>query len=217
MNRFHSISTELKTSNTALVAVSKTRSNEDILALYNQGQRKFGENKVQELDRKYHSLPQDIEWHLIGHLQTNKVKTIAPYISLIHSVDTLKLLFEINKEAEKNERTIPVLIQIHIAQEESKFGADEKELIEILEYYTAENSVLKNIEIAGLMGMATNTDDESQIRKEFEKLKSMFQFVRETYLLHKKNFTELSMGMSNDYKIAVECGSTMVRIGSLLF
>lgn len=211
------IRSELEKSGTKLVAVSKTKSAEQILALYHQGQRIFGENKVQELVEKYELLPKDIEWHLIGHLQSNKVKYIAPMVSMIHSVDTLKLLFEINKEAKKNNRILKVLIQMHIAQEETKFGADEKELIEMLEYYCAENSSLQNIEIVGLMGMATNTNDERLILKEFQCLKNTFDSVKKTYLLDKRNFTELSMGMSSDYKIAIQAGSTMVRIGSLIF
>jgi pyridoxal phosphate enzyme (YggS family) len=162
-------------------------------------------------------LPKDIEWHLIGHLQSNKVKYIAPIVSMIHSVDSLKLLFEINKEAKKNNRILKVLIQMHIAQEETKFGADEKELIEMLEYYCVENSSLQNIEVVGLMGMATNTNDQQLILKEFQFLKNTFDSVKNTYLLHKSNFTELSMGMSSDYKIAIQAGSTMVRIGSLIF
>lgn len=217
MENYMAIRSELEKSGTKLVAVSKTKSAEQILALYHQGQRIFGENKVQELVEKYELLPKDIEWHLIGHLQSNKVKYIAPMVSMIHSVDTLKLLFEINKEAKKNNRILKVLIQMHIAQEETKFGADEKELIEMLEYYCAENSSLQNIEIVGLMGMATNTNDERLILKEFQCLKNTFDSVKKTYLLDKRNFTELSMGMSSDYKIAIQAGSTMVRIGSLIF
>lgn len=217
MNSYQKIIEELRESNTKLVAVSKTKSKEEILLLYEQGQRIFGENKVQELCEKYEQLPKDIEWHLIGHLQTNKVKFIAHFVKLIHSVDSLKLLFEINKEARKNNRTIPVLIQVHIAQEESKFGVNKKELVEIMEYYTVENSSLQNIEIVGLMGMATNTEDATVIKNEFLELKKTFQFIQESYLIHKNNFTEISMGMSSDYAIAIACGSTMVRIGSLLF
>lgn len=217
MSPYHSICNELEASNTKLVVVSKNRQINQIMKIYDYGHRLFGENKVQDLIEKYNQFPKDIEWHMIGHLQSNKVKLIAPFISMIHSVDSLKLLFEINKEAKKNNRIISVLIQMHIAQEETKYGADEKELIEILEYYTNENSSLKNIEIIGLMGMASNTDDVSQIQQEFQQLKNIFNSIKKTYLLHKNNFTELSMGMSSDYKIAIKEGSTMVRIGSLLF
>lgn len=217
MNPYKLISAELKKNNVTLVAVSKTKSIEEINALYEQGQRIFGENKVQELIEKQSLLPKDIEWHLIGHLQSNKVKYIAPFIAMIHSVDSLKLLFEINKEAQKNNRIIQVLIQIHIAQESTKFGADEKELIEILEYYCAENSSLQFIEIVGLMGMASNTDDATQVSNEFLHLKSLFNTVKKSYLLNKHSFNQLSMGMSSDYTLAIQAGSTMVRIGSLLF
>lgn len=217
MNNYQTIVDELKKTNTRLLAVSKTKPISEILKLYQEGQRLFGENKVQELVEKYPLLPKDIEWHLIGHLQTNKVKYIAPFIACIHSVDSLKLLFEINKEAQKNNRIIPVFIQVHIAQDQTKYGVVEIPLFEILEYYTADNSGLKNIEIIGLMGMATLTEDEEQIEKEFKKLKSLFNHVKETYLFHKENFKELSMGMSSDYPIAIRCGSTIVRIGSLLF
>lgn len=203
--------------NTKLIAVSKTKPIEDIMALYNEGQRMFGENKVQELVDKYEALPKDIEWHLIGHLQTNKVKYVAPFVIMIHAVDSLKLLFEIEKQAEKCNRVIQVLLQMHIAQEETKFGLDTKELIEILEYYTHQPTSLSHIKIVGLMGMATNTDDESVVRKEFQDLKNKFQYAQQTYLLGDPAFTELSMGMSSDYKIALQEGSTMVRIGSLLF
>lgn len=217
MNPYELISAELKKNNVTLVAVSKTKPIEEIKGLYDQGQRIFGENKVQELIEKQSLLPKDIEWHLIGHLQSNKVKYIAPFIAMIHSVDSLKLLFEINKEAQKNNRIIQVLIQIHIAQESTKFGADEKELIEILEYYCAENSSLQFIEIVGLMGMASNTDDATQVSNEFLHLKSLFNTVKKSYLLNKHSFNQLSMGMSSDYTLAIQAGSTMVRIGSLLF
>jgi pyridoxal phosphate enzyme (YggS family) len=217
MNPYELISAELKKNNVTLVAVSKTKPIEEIKGLYDQGQRIFGENKVQELIEKQSLLPKDIEWHLIGHLQSNKVKYIAPFIAMIHSVDSLKLLFEINKEAQKNNRIIQVLIQIHIAQESTKFGADEKELIEILEYYCVENSSLQFIEIVGLMGMASNTDDATQVSNEFLHLKSLFNTVKKSYLLNKHTFNQLSMGMSSDYTLAIQAGSTMVRIGSLLF
>jgi len=215
MSVYKSILTEL--GNTKLIAVSKTKPVETILSLYNEGQRRFGENKVQELLEKYETLPKDIEWHLIGHLQTNKVKYIAPFVTMIHAVDSLKLLFEIEKQGASCNRTIPVLLQMHIAKEDTKFGLDTKELIEILEYYTTNPDLLKHIRIAGLMGMATNTDDNDLIREEFKSLKNKFLYAKQSYLLGYTDFTELSMGMSSDYKIAIEEGSTMVRIGSLLF
>lgn len=203
--------------NTKLIGVSKTKSVDAILSLYHEGLKTFGENKVQELCEKYEALPKDIEWHLIGHLQTNKVKYIAPFVYMIHSVDSLKLLDEIEKQASKCNRIIKVLLQMHIASEETKFGLNTKELIEILEYYTANPNTYSHIQIVGVMGMATNTDNEENIRKEFQQLKSIFQYAKETYLFGDKNFNEISMGMSSDYKIAVDEGSTMVRIGSLLF
>lgn len=215
MSIYQSIISELGTCK--LIAVSKTKPIDDIIALYNQGQRRFGENKVQELVDKYEALPKDIEWHLIGHLQTNKVKYVAPFVSMIHAVDSLKLLFEIEKQAEKCNCKIDILLQMHIAQEETKFGLDTKELIEILEYYTSNSTQLSHVRIVGLMGMATNTDDENQIRKEFQDLKNKFLYAKQSYLVGDSNFTELSMGMSSDYLIAKEEGSTMVRIGSKLF
>nr|MBP6316195.1 YggS family pyridoxal phosphate-dependent enzyme [Chitinophagaceae bacterium] len=217
MGNYEIILSELEQTHTRLIAVSKTKSVAQILELYQKGQRAFGENKVQELLEKYEQLPKDIEWHLIGHLQSNKVKYIIPFVHLIHSVDSLKLLFEINKEATKNQKVQQVLIQIHLGNEETKFGVDEKELIEILEYYCAENGSLQNVAIVGLMGMATNTDDEEIIRTEFLYLRNLFRSTKNTYLLHKTNFVEISMGMSSDYKIALEAGSTLIRVGSLLF
>ncbi len=201
---------------TKLIAVSKTKTIAQIEELYNQGQRMFGENKVQELIQKHQALPSDIEWHLIGHLQTNKVKQILPYVHLIHSVDSLKLLQEIQKEAEKINKTCNVLLQLYIASEETKFGLSKKEAIEIMEYYTCENSFLKNITICGVMGMASNTTDTTLIKKEFSSLQNMFTFLKNSYLPMDKNFKEISMGMSSDYTIAIAEGSTMVRIGSLL-
>ena len=199
-----------------LVAVSKTKPKEQLIELYHQGQRDFGQNKVQELVEKFESLPKDIHWHMIGHLQTNKVKYIAPFVYLIHSIDSLKLLKEVQKQAAKSQRTIAVLLQMHIAEEESKFGLDKRELVEILDYYTAENLPFQNIQICGLMGMATFTEDEAQVRKEFRQLKEIFIFCKESYLLG-DTFCEISMGMSGDYQLALEEGSTMVRIGSMLF
>ena len=222
---YHQISKELKEKNVTLVAVSKTKSVEEILELYNLGQRDFGENYVQELTEKYQQLPKDIHWHFIGHLQSNKVKLIAPFVHLIHSVDSEKLLKEINKEAKKKERIIDCLLQVHIAKEETKFGLDENESQQIIKALnlasnTTEEKSFKNISIKGLMGMASFTDDEKIVRKEFHSLKTLFdQFTihHSPLTTHHSPFTILSMGMSADYKIAIEEGSNMVRIGSLLF
>lgn len=194
-----------------LVAVSKTKPNEAILEAYQAGQRIFGENKVQELTEKHESLPKDIEWHMIGHLQSNKVKYIAPFVSLIHGVDSFKLLKEINKRAAQNERVINCLLQIHIAEEDTKFGFDEKEVIELIKSEAFQH--LKNIKVVGLMGMATFTDDENQIRKEFKSLKNLFDKLQ----ISNHQFQILSMGMSGDYQIAIEEGSTMIRVGSSIF
>lgn len=194
-----------------LVAVSKTKPNEAILEAYQTGQRIFGENKVQELTEKHESLPKDIEWHMIGHLQSNKVKYIAPFVSLIHGVDSFKLLKEINKRAAQNERVINCLLQIHIAEEDTKFGFDEKEVVELIKSEAFQH--LKNIKVVGLMGMATFTDDENQIRKEFKSLKKLFDKLQ----ISNHQFQILSMGMSGDYQIAIEEGSTMIRVGSSIF
>lgn len=198
-----------------LVAVSKTKTVEDIQAIYNCGQKVFGENKVQELTSKYELLPKDIEWHLIGHLQTNKVKYIAPFVSLIHAVDSLKLLQEINKQAQKCNRVINCLLQIYIAKEESKFGLDFEETISLLN--SNDIKLMQNIKIIGLMGMATNTENTSTIRDEFTSLSHFYQKVKQEIKLSQCNFTTLSMGMSGDYQIAIACGSNMVRIGSSIF
>jgi len=197
-----------------LVAVSKTKPVADLMEAYNAGQRVFGENYVQELVEKHEALPKDIQWHFIGHLQSRKVKLIAPFVNLIHGVDSLKLLYEINKEALKNNRVIDCLLQIFIAEEESKFGLDEKELTEILSSEEFKN--LKNIRIIGLMGMATFTENHNQIKKEFQNLKTIFDKVSK---LKTENcqLNTISMGMSGDYQLAIECGSTMVRIGSSIF
>jgi hypothetical protein len=198
-----------------LVAVSKTKPVEDILSIYQCGQKVFGENKVQELCSKFESMPKDIEWHLIGHLQTNKVKYIAPFVSLIHAVDSLKLLQEINKQAQKHNRVINCLLQIYIAKEESKFGLDFDEAISIL--HSQEFVALEHINIVGLMGMATNTDDQSIVKKEFTQLEKFYQELKKDNTIAHCNFSILSMGMSNDYALAIECGSNMVRIGSSIF
>lgn len=200
-----------------LVAVSKTKPVADILALYELGQRDFGENYVQELVEKATTLPSDIHWHFIGHLQRNKVKYIAPFVHLIHGVDSFPLLVEINKQAAKNDRVIDVLMQMHIADEETKFGMDERDIIEFLQYYDAQRSGLEHVRIRGLMGMATATDDEAKIQSEFERLYHFFMNLKKSEFLAKTYFDTCSMGMSSDYQIALEAGSTMLRIGSLLF
>ena len=202
-------------SHVTLVAVSKTKPVSDLMEAYQAGQRIFGENKIQEMTEKWEQMPKDIQWHMIGHVQTNKVKYMAPFVSLIHGVDSLKLLQEINKQAQKNNRIIDCLLQIYIAEEETKFGLNETELEEILHLAQNENS-LQNIRIIGLMGMASFSEDQNQIKKEFLELKSLFD-------KHKAVKTEnchlqtLSMGMSGDYQLAIDCGSTMVRIGSSIF
>lgn len=198
-----------------LVAVSKTHPIESILEAYNAGHKIFGENKVQELVQKYEQLPKDIEWHMIGHLQTNKVKFIAPFVSLIHSVDSLKLLKEINKEAIKNNRTINVLLEIFIANEETKFGLDQEEALEILS--SDEFKTLNNINVSGIMGMATYTDNINIIKSEFEKLYDIFTLLKTKYFSKNHEFKDVSMGMSSDFKIAIDSGSTIIRIGSIIF
>lgn len=198
-----------------LVAVSKTKPVEDIEEAYAAGQRIFGENQVQELVEKYEKLPKDIHWHLIGHLQTNKVKYIAPFISLIESVDSLKLLQEINKQAAKNERVINCLLQVYIADEDTKFGLGYDELIELLR--SDEYRDMQNVRIIGLMGIATNTDNEKQIKDEFYELKILFDGIKASFFRKDAFFTEVSMGMSSDYRLAIEQGSTMVRVGSTIF
>jgi pyridoxal phosphate enzyme (YggS family) len=196
-----------------LVAVTKTRSIEELQELYKCGQKVFGENRVQELLLKHENLPNDIQWHLIGHLQTNKVKYIVPFVALIHSVDSEKLLAEINKQAQKINKKIAVLLQVFIAKEETKFGWDEQELTEFLVNKKYKN--YPNIDIVGLMGMATNTDNVEQVKKEFLYLKSIFNKAEKE--IENSNFKIISMGMSNDYKLAIECGSNMIRVGSAMF
>jgi len=198
-----------------LLAVSKTKPPEDIQQAYDAGQRIFGENQVQELVDKYEILPKDIQWHLIGHLQSNKVKYIAPFISLIQSIDSLKLLQEINKHALKNGRIIDCLLQIYIADEETKFGLGFDDAIELLR--SGEFAELKNIKIRGLMGIATNTDKEQQVKDEYYELKTFFDGIKASFFRKDKTFNVLSMGMSSDYKIAIEQGSNMVRLGSTIF
>jgi pyridoxal phosphate enzyme (YggS family) len=214
---YQEISGELQAKQVTLVAVSKTKPIEDIQALYDLGQRDFGENYVQELGEKQLLLPNDIRWHFIGHLQSNKVKYIAPFVHLIHGVDSYKLLLEIDKQARKFDRGIHCLLQIHVAQEETKFGFNELELMEAMDAihkYKLHNE-LKNVEVTGLMGMASLTEDQDQIRKEFKYLKLLFDHCAGLPWLNQFNI--LSMGMSSDYQLAIEEGSTLVRIGSLLF
>ena len=215
LSAYNKIIQQLKPYNAQLVAVSKIKPASDIQALYNIGQRIFGENYVQELQEKQALLPADIQWHFIGHLQSNKVKYIAPFVTMIHAVDSIKLLEEINKQAAKSDRTIQCLLQVHIAEEETKFGLSEKELEHLLEQYQKEN--LPNIRIAGLMGMATNTENLEQVRKEFHHLKALHTSLKGCFFPTVDTFKELSFGMSGDYLIALEEGSTMVRIGSMLF
>ena len=201
-----------------LVAVSKTHPVEYILEAYSCGQRIFGENKVQEMDQKHEALKEscpDIKWHLIGHLQTNKVKYITSYVDMIHSVDSLKLLQEIDKHAKKDGRVIKCLFEMHIASEQTKFGIDRDELVQILE--SPEFKSLQNVKICGLMGMASNTDDTEKVRMEMRSLKETFDFVKKNYFSKDLDFREISMGMSSDWKIAIQEGSTMVRIGSTIF
>lgn len=198
-----------------LVAVSKTKPAEDILQAYQAGLKDFGENKAQEMVEKFEQLPKDIRWHMIGHLQRNKVKFIAPFVYLIHSVDSMRLLKEIEKEGRKAGRVIDCLLQIHIAREESKFGLSEEELKELLE--SQEFTQMTHIQVKGLMGLATNTDDLEGIRDEFRYLKNLFEKIKKDYIHTNLEMQELSMGMSSDYLIAIEEGSTMVRVGSAIF
>ncbi len=200
---------------TKLVAVSKTKPKDQIMEAYASGHRFFGENKAQELQEKWKELPADIEWHMIGHVQTNKVKLIAPFVSLVHAVDSLKLLSVLNKEGIKNMRIIPFLFQIHIAQEESKFGLSIDELYSILN--SDEYSEFSNVKAAGLMGMATYTDDKGQIRSEFRFLKQFYDRLKKDFFADDEEFKEISMGMSGDYSIAIEEGGTIIRVGSSIF
>ncbi len=206
---------DVESSGVTLIAVSKTQSGEVIMEAYNAGQRVFGENHVQEMVDKYAELPKDIEWHLIGHLQSNKVKYIAPFVSLIHGVDSLKLLIEINKQAAKNKRIIDCLLQVYIADEDTKYGLDFNEVIELLR--SEEFQTLNNVRIVGLMSIATNTKNEKQIAVEFKELKVLFDGIKVSFFRKEPSFKEISTGMSADYKIAIEEGSTMVRIGSSIF
>jgi hypothetical protein len=212
--RIEQIRRELS-SDVTLIAVSKTKPIEAIIEAYDTGQRDFGENKVQELVDKHEKLPKDIKWHMIGHLQTNKVKYIAPFIHLIHGVDSVKLLLEIEKNGKKINRKIPCLIQFHIAQEETKYGFDWNEIIDFLK--TESFRHLTCIDFRGVMGMASFTDNKDQVRKEFAELKSIFDNLKRSYFQNESAFNTISMGMSNDYQIAIEEGSTMIRVGSSIF
>ena len=213
--KYKEIVEEIKAYGAHLVAVSKTKPAQDIVTLYNEGQRIFGESKVQELAAKHAELPKDIQWHFIGHLQTNKVKQLVPFVSLIHSVDSVKLLTEINKQAKEHNRTINCLLQIFIASEETKFGLSKPELLELLS--SPAFSQLQNVHICGLMGMATNTDDQQKIAAEFQGLQNTFLELKHTHFEDKPYFKELSMGMSSDYKIALKFGATLIRLGTILF
>ena len=206
---------ELAPTDTRLIAVSKKKPNEMILDFHEQGQLDFGENRVQELTDKYEALPKDIRWHFVGHLQTNKIKYIAPFVHLIHSVDRLKVLKEINKRARQNERVIDCLLQFHIAEEDSKSGFDWEEATAAVESEAYAN--MEHVRIVGVMGMATFTDDHAKVRREFQQLKQYFDRLKTAYFPEQEYFKEISMGMTGDYKIAIEEGSTMIRIGSLLF
>lgn len=201
--------------NVTLVTVSKTKPISDLMEAYNAGQRIFGENKVQEMESKWQEMPQDVQWHMIGHVQRNKVKYMASFVSLIHAVDSLKLLKEINKEAKKNERTIDCLLQIKIAEEESKFGMDHEDAFALLS--SEELKKFENVRIVGLMGMATFTDDQKQISLEFQKLKKIYDEFKIQFQEFGTEFKVLSMGMSGDYKIALDNGSNMIRVGSAIF
>ena len=210
LQNLSSIKNELLSSKAELIAVSKTKSIAEILEVYNAGQRNFAENYVQEMKDKYDALPKDIKWHFIGHLQTNKIKEIAPFVTLIHGIDSIKILEETNKQARRNNRVINCLLQIYIAKEDTKFGLEFDEANSILEWLNSSN--LNNIFIKGLMGMASNTTDVKQVKKEFKSLSTFYNSLK-----NKFGFSVLSMGMSGDYKIALSCGSNMVRIGSAIF
>ena len=210
------LNADLQQQRVTLVAVSKTKPVEDIMALYAAGHRDFGENYVQELVDKQAALPEDIRWHFIGHLQSNKVKYIAPFVHLIHGVDSMKLLQTIHRQGVAKNRVIRVLLQVHIAQEETKFGLDRDELFSLLGDPVMENE-MDHVQICGLMGMASFTEDQEKVREEFRRLKSLFDEVKDAHFYHDNAFNTLSMGMSGDYQTAIEEGSTMVRIGSLIF
>jgi PLP dependent protein len=213
-NNITLFSDSLQDSGCRLIAVSKTQPIEKLQEAYQAGQRLFGENKVQEMEQKFEALPKDIEWHMIGHLQSNKVKYIAPFVSLIHSVDSVKLLDEINKQGKKINRIIPCLLQIYIANEDTKFGLSEAEVMDLLSHFPPSYT---HVEINGLMGMATFTHNQEQIRNEFRGLKKLFEKIKKMQLPDSVKMKELSMGMSADYKIALEEGSTLIRVGTSIF
>lgn len=215
LDNYRALVAECSVHHAQLVSVSKDKSVADIQALYNTGQRVFGENRVQELTAKATQLPNDIQWHLIGHLQTNKVKLVAPFIAMIQSIDSLRLLEEVDKRAAENNRVIDCLLQVHIATEETKFGLSDGELSAMLS--SASFQALRNVRICGLMGIASLTDNQDQVRAEFHSLKNLFESTRKHYFGDVTHFSQLSMGMSSDYRIALEEGSTMVRVGSLIF
>lgn len=214
LNQYYNIKNVLPES-TKLIAVSKTKPVEDILTLYQEGQRVFGENRALELRDKQEVLPKDIEWHFIGHLQSNKIKYIAPFVHLIHSVDSFELLQEIDKQAQKHNRVIPCLIQFYIADEVTKFGFDLNEAIQMLS--SEHFKELQHVKVVGVMGMGTFTDNREQTRQEFKHLADIFKTLKEKYFLNDPDFKEISMGMTDDYQIAIEEGSTMIRIGSAIF
>ncbi|MFN8278508.1 MAG: YggS family pyridoxal phosphate-dependent enzyme [Chitinophagales bacterium] len=215
MSAFHQISNEAAKAGAQLVAVSKTRPNEAVMQIYNQGQRLFAENRVQDLLDKAAVLPNDIQWHLIGHLQTNKVKYIAPFIAMIHAIDSWKLLEECQRQAAKHQRNIRCLLQLHIAEETTKFGFSKEELIEVASKFAAQP--MPNIILAGIMTMATNTNDTQKISSEFETAHQLFLELKNKVFHQQPEFCELSMGMSSDYRIALQHGATLIRVGSLLF
>ena len=198
-----------------LVCVTKFHPDEDLMEAYNVGEKVFGESRVQEMSGKYERLPKDIEWHFIGHLQKNKIKYIAPFVHLIHGVDSFELLSEINKQAQKAHRTIRVLLQIHIAKEDTKFGFSGKEVADMLKEGTWKS--FENIKICGLMGMATFTENKTQVSQEFEGLQQLFVEIKNEFFSRDNDFSELSMGMSDDFQLAIEAGSSMIRVGSLIF
>lgn len=217
VSTWQSLKSSLDQQSVKLVAVSKTKPVEDIKALYDLGQRDFGENYVQELVQKVDLLPKDICWHFIGHLQSNKVKYIAPFVHMIHAVDSLKLLQEINKQAKIHHRKINVLLQLFIAKEESKFGLDENELVEIINHYCNNRTLYEHVCISGLMGMASFSDNQEQILSEFKQLNHFFNYCKQLHFSESPEFNICSMGMSGDYELAIQSGSNLVRIGSLLF
>lgn len=212
---YQKIKTKCEEAGATLVAVSKTKPVKDIQTIYDFGHRDFGENKVQEMEDKKDHLPKDLDWHMIGHLQRNKVKYIAPYVHLIHGVDSLRLFKEINKQGKKAERSVPVLLQMHIAEESSKFGLDNDELEQVLDYIHLEKP--EGVVVSGMMGMATFTEDQDQVKREFSGLSKLFDVVKRDERLQGHSFKTLSMGMSGDYEIALDCGSNMIRVGSLIF